>query len=196
MRLCFISLLICVAFSCKRNEKPIADDTPAAFDQSDYSLKETYSRSSPSLLQKLYEESVEKNQQLKTFETDLRAYRSQLRDTLDVFRQYDANSKSYYEEANSMNGAIRDTALKQKIRALIEQSQNEYASSTRSIVELAAMLDSIHADVEDYHRALIVVTTLPMIAKYQKNERPDREPFEAMLKRQQQVLEREKNLVR
>ncbi|HZG01127.1 MAG TPA: hypothetical protein VEY71_08995 [Chitinophagales bacterium] len=196
MRSWIAFLTVSLTFSCARNEKPTVNDTPATFDQSDYSVKEYVSRGEPSLIHRLYDEAVGDNAELKKLEDDLKDYRGSFHDTLQLFKRYDGHSSGYYFAATSVNNAIRDSTLKQRISDLIKRSQASYNAASSSVAGLVKTLDSLDKTIDDYHRALVVVTTLPMIEKYQRNESPGTGPFNTMATRQRELLEREKNLVR
>lgn len=167
-------------------------ETPKAL-QDDKSYMKSYSRSGD-LTEELYQELVDKTPALKKLEDDLDAFSPTAND-LDVkFQQYDNKSSSYYNSVNYKASAIGDSLLKKKIMALITTSSNHYSTKTAELNSLRKQISTNGATLNDHHSVLKIVLTLPLIEKYQNNNKPTKKEFKDLLIQQKKFVLRTDSL--
>ncbi|QSB25888.1 hypothetical protein [Flavobacterium sp. CLA17] len=164
-----------------KNEIPKALQDGAAINIGRY-------RSNDDLPEELYQELVSKNIELKKLETQLEDFNT--RDTLNIFYNYNGKSENYYTSAKSYANSIKDSILKNKVLDLLKNSDEKY---NKKITELNQLVESIYQkqrDIRDYHSALKIVLTIPLIEKYQKDNLPKKSPFEKVIENQNLLLEK------
>lgn len=185
-----ILFLFIVLTSCggneSKNENP-KNEIPKAL-QNKASINIGRYRSNDDLPEELYQELVSKNIELKKLETQLEDFNT--KDTLNIFYNYNGKSENYYTYANSYANSIKDSILKNKVLNLLKNSDEKY---NKKITELNQLVESIYQkqrDIRDYHSALKIVLTIPLIEKYQKDNLPEKSPFEKVIENQNLLLEK------
>jgi predicted transcriptional regulator len=174
------------------NKKPTQQETPNALLDSKLEIK-SYSRSGD-LTEELYSELVDKTPALKKLEDDLNAFRPKPNDLKDKFNQYDSKSNSYYSSTNYKATAISDSLLKAKIISLITTSSKQYTSKTAELNSLLKQISKNGATLNDHHNVLKIVLTLPIIEKYQDDNKPDKNEFKNLIKDQENLILRTDSL--
>lgn len=183
--------ILTLLFSCSNkqtDETPmVKQETPAALQDDKLEIK-SY-RNSDDLIEELYQEIVEKTPALKKLEDDLDAIGPKTNDLEDKFNKYDIKSNSYYLSASYKATAIKDSLLKKKILSLIETSNNQYSTKITELNSLLKQISKNGSTINDHHLALKIVLTLPMIEKYQSNNKPDKNEFKNLIKQQKDLIE-------
>lgn len=174
------------------NNKPTKQETPKALQDDKLDIK-SYSRSGD-LTEELYQELVSKTPALKKLEDDFEAFNPQLKDINEKFQHYDSKSNTYYSSANYKVSAIGDSLLKKKIIALITVSNNKYANKKAELNSLLKQISENGATLNDHHLALKIVLTLPIIEKYQDDNKPNRKEFKDLIKQQENLILRSDSL--
>jgi hypothetical protein len=188
--------ILTLLFSC--GNKQIGDnattkqETPKALQDDKLEIK-SYSRSGD-LTEELYQELVGKNPALKKLEDDLDAFRPKPNELTDKFNKYDSKSNSYYSSANYKAAAITDSLLRMKILSLITTSNKQYSTKTAELNSLLKQIAKNGATLNDHHSVLKIVLTLPMIEKYQDDNKPDKKEFKNLIKQQEDLIERTDSL--
>ena len=179
-------LLSCGGGGQTDNNKPTKQETPKALQDDKLEIK-SYSRSSD-LTEELYQELVDKTAQLKKFEDDLAAFRPKPNDLNEKFIKYDGKSNGYYSSANYKATAISDSLLRMKIISLITTSNKKYASKTAELNSLIKQISKNGSTLNDQHTILKIVLTLPLIEKYQDDNKPNKKEFEDLIKEQEKLI--------
>ena len=168
------------------NNKPTQQETPKALQDSKVEIK-SYSRSGD-LTEELYFELVDKTPALKKLEDDLDAFRPIPNEFKDKFNQYDRKSNSYYSSTNYKASAIADSLLKKKIIALITTSNKKYSTKTAELNSLLKQISKNDATLNDHHSVLKIVLTLPIIEKYQDDNKPNKKEYKDMVNHQEKLI--------
>ncbi|KRB55912.1 hypothetical protein [Flavobacterium sp. Root186] len=142
------------------------------------------------LVDDLYQELVNKSPELKTLEDELNEVNA--KDTVSIFHHYDNKSINYYISAKSNTAGIRDSILKNKILNLIIKSSDKYDSKKADIESLVTTINKKRTEITNYHTALKIVLTLPLIEQYQNDHLPKKSPFEKVIEKENQLLEKVK----
>lgn len=168
------------------NNKPSEQETPKALQDSKLDIK-SYSRSGD-LTEELYQELVDKTPELKKIENDLDAFRPKPYELKEKYNQYDSKSNNYYKSANYKATAISDSLLRTKIISLITTSSKQYTSKSAELISLLKQISKNNEALNDYHNVLKIVLTLPIIEKYQEDNKPDKKEFKNLIKDQENLI--------
>lgn len=187
-----LTLLVSCGGERTENNTPPKQETPKALRDDKLDIK-SYSRSGD-LTEELYQELVGKTPALKKLEDDLEAFIPKPNDLKDKFNQYDNKSNTYYSSANHKAAAISDSLLKQKIISLIMKSNNKYSAKTTELYSLLKQISKHDATLHDHHSVLKIVLTLPMIEKYQDDNKPNNKEFKDLINQQEKLIIRTDSL--
>lgn len=187
-KIAFLSLILLV--SCQKNEAiQKKNEDPKAFEEKTFDIGR--SGRGNDLVENLYQELVDKSPELTTLENELNEVKA--RDTTDVFYNYDQKSDDYYDSAESHINSIRDSVLKHKMIDLITKSNDKYASQKADLENLIKTINLKRSEITDYHNTLKIILTIPLIEKYQKQHLPNKSPFEKLIEKENQLLEKTKS---
>jgi hypothetical protein len=183
-RLCALSLLLFLT-SCRENEIVNKNnDEPEAFQEKSIDIGRFRKKSN--LIEDLYLELVDKSPELKSLETELSALNP--RDTTNTFFTYDEKSKYFYQAADSYANTIRDSVLKQQILKLIKNSEDKYVPLKAELENLVDTINKKRMQINNYHTALKIALTLPLIEQYQRKHLPDKSSFEKLIEKENQLI--------
>lgn len=188
-----ISLVFILAhlLSCgnkqKESDATKKHETPAALQDDKIEFK-SYSRSGD-LIEELYQELVNKSQELKKLEDELETYRTKPNNLTGTFHNYEGKSVNYYNSANYKATAIKDTLLRKKILTLITKSNNQYTTKTAELNSLLKQISENEGTLNDHHTVLKISLTLPIIEKYQDDNKPAKNEFENLIKHQERLIQ-------
>lgn len=187
-KIAFISLLLLV--SCRDKETTDKKNAePKAFEEKTFDIGR--SGKDNDLVENLYQELVDKSPELKALENELQEVNA--RDTTDIFYSYDQKSDDYYNSAESHINGIRDSVMKQKIINLIKKSNDKYVVQKAELENLVNTINKKRTDITNYHSALKIILTIPLIEQYQKQHLPNKAPFEKLIEKENQLLQKTKN---
>jgi len=175
--------------SCKKSEtNNRKNEEPNALQEKSIDIGRFKSRND--LVDDLYQELVNKSPELKTLEDELQEVNP--RDIIGIFHNYDDKSNSYYSSAKGNTEGIRDSILKKKILNLINKSSDRYDAKKADVENLVTTIYKKRTEITNYHTALKIVLTLPLIEKYQNDHLPKKSPFEKVIEKENQLLEKVK----
>jgi hypothetical protein len=153
--------------------EPLKDDYSAG------SIKKVYSRGG-SLMDDIYADLVKKRPELQNLETGLQQFYAGMPDSLEVFNKYAVKSGNYYDSANGALSDIKDTVLRARLRLLIASSNSKYMGKIKKFSTLMKDIDSNRMVINDYHLALKIAVTMPVIENYQDKNMPDSKSVESL----------------
>jgi hypothetical protein len=133
-----------------------------------------------SLVDELYNDLAEKQPELQTLESQMKDFYTARIDSVEAFDNYYAKSDSYYSSANSLLLSIKDSVLKQRLALLLEASKNKFQKKTSRFSMLISNADKEARTMEDYHQALKLAATLPVIETYQDKNMPNIKPVQKL----------------
>lgn len=191
----FLFLLFLVSCGGRQTDNNTAKKTKTPKSLQDGKLKiKSYSRSGD-LIEELYQELIDKNPALKKLEDDIDAYRPEVYELDEKFEEYDSKSHSYYSSANYKATAITDSLLKNRILALIKSSNNKYLTKTAELNSLLKQISNNGATLDDHYSVLKIVLTLPIIEKYQDDNKPNKKEFINLLNQQEKLILKTDSLI-
>jgi hypothetical protein len=181
--------LFALLISCQKNESTTEkNEEPKAFQEKSIDIGRF--KRGGDLVDELYEELVNKSPELKTLEEDLQELNPG--ETIGVFSNYDRKSDFYYRAAEGNAESIRDSILKKKILNLISNSAAKYDTKKAEVQNLVTTINQKRTEITNYHTALKIILTLPLIEKYQNDHLPQKSPFEKLIENENQLLEKVK----
>ena len=192
LRWLHLPTLCCLAIlhSCEGNQtvnNPLPkQELPKALQENNLEIK-SYSRNS-NLAEELYQELVEKDEALKKLESDISDLDPRANELVTDFNKYQSKSSSYYEGANDHTSTISDSALKNRIDALLSKSQARSSMKAASLNALMKEMTLRNGTLKDHHTVLKIVLTLPIIEKYQNQNLPSQVPFKDFIKSQDAII--------
>ncbi|MEP7319439.1 MAG: hypothetical protein ABI921_11885 [Panacibacter sp.] len=183
MKKTFLALIIALTiFACnqKKQQQPPAPETPKALQESgsaEYSLLSKRS-GREDLVESLYAELADKTPELKDIEKQINYLDEARTDSVEGFNSFNEKNEDYYANALQHIAVLTDSALSNKIRMMISNSQSKYNTQISGHKSLLAILDSKAVKLQDMHVLLKIAKTLPLIEKYQKDNIPGKKPIE------------------
>lgn len=181
--ICSLSMLL-VSCSNKKNENPPIVE---ALDDKTTDII-SYTRNS-NLVDKLYQELVEKNPTLKKLETDIAELNAEKSLIDKEYNSYGEKSTSYYSAAYQKTTAMQDSSLRNQINNYLSASQVEYKQKTRKLDLLINEISASNTSITDYYAALKIVLTLYLIEDYQKQYLPKTDAHNKLIGKQKIVQE-------
>ncbi|WP_316634081.1 hypothetical protein [uncultured Flavobacterium sp.] len=186
-KIAVFSLILLI--SCRENEaNHRSSEEPKAFEEKSIDIGRF--RRDNDLVEDLYQELVDKSPELKSLEKELSELNT--RDTTNIFYNYDQKSDDYYNSAESHINGIRDSVMKQKIINLIKKSSDKYASQKADLENLMDNIIKKRNEINNYHSALKIILTIPLIEQYQKQHLPNKSPFDKLIEKEDQLLQKTK----
>jgi predicted transcriptional regulator len=181
-------LISVMLLSCggQTDKEPTKQETPQALQDEKLDIK-SYGRSGD-LTEELYQELVDKMPALKKLEDDIDAFEPKPNDIKDKFNKYDSKSNSYYSSSNYKASAISDSLLKAKIISLITASNKKYTNKTAELNSLLKQISKNGATLNDHHSVLKIVLTIPIIEKYQDDNKPSKKEFKDLISEQVKLI--------
>lgn len=196
MKKCYMILIAGVLFSCKQSptyQQQEKAETPKALqnETSEYSLASK--RSYEDLLEQLYQEEADKSPSLKAIEKEIGESESIKNNSLKPLNEFNAKATAYYDAATKHLSAIRDSSIREKIRLIINKSQQQYSSKIEPLKSMEKLLQEESLKLNDAHEILKISTTLPLMEEYFKTSQPSLQSLkEALEKLQKTRLKTEK----
>lgn len=196
MKLASIMLLFALGISlssCTPNigRKNTDNDknTPAPLQESqatDYSSTKRYVGD---LLEDIYTDQVKKRPDLQKLENDIQTYNDKEPDSLQRLDRYLLKSGKYYASANERVSVISDSTLKRALLKAIVASNNRYANLIKADSVKLKSLQHMDQQLKDYHVALKLMVSLPVMEQYQQKNKPDTKTLDDLTKEKQKLIE-------
>ncbi len=163
-------ILISLLLSCQQK----AADTPESFqDKSVINDISSLKRSNPDLITNLYNEILEKNQEIKALEKKITKLKNETAENTENINKYFSNNQDYYNAAYNNIELIQDSVLREKIFEKLSENENSFNTKTEKITSLLADISQKHAELNDCYNALKILVTMHQNEEYQNNNLPD-----------------------
>ena len=134
------------------------------------------------VVESYYAELVNDNSELKKLEKEIVANKGNLYELDGRFSSYNRLSTDYYSDATNKANSIRDAALKAKVNEWVTNSRVEHSTRIAELTRLLGMLRDKQITQTDYHLAVKIAMTLPMIEKYQRDNLPSDAEYQKLMK--------------
>lgn len=179
--LAFLCLLLASCDNSKGQDKQ-QQETPKALQDKSTSTEFVSKRRYDDLVESLYNELAEKTPELMKLENEIDDLNTSKADSIELFDKYDSKNQAYFNSASSHAEQIKDSLLRNKIKILIAASLTKYYSSVSWHTEILKSISAKDLVLNDLHTIIKIISTLPVIEKYQKDNLPNTKPLEGYLK--------------
>lgn len=166
-------LMACGNYRPKEVSAETQNETPKVLDDSKANVSSISKRYSSDIIQDLYNEAVEKDVNLKKLNDKLNGINEMKTDSLKRYSGYFQNNEKYWFSANSYISEISDSVLRNDLKEIFKKMESSYQSSISRHNTLMEKLEGKEKILNDYEILMKLSITLPMIARYQKNELPN-----------------------
>lgn len=192
MKQYFIMLFVVLAIlmSCKEKTTPQTDvaEVPQALSDKDTGIEYSLKKGRYDLLEKLYDELLQKDTNLKNIEDEITKVKSSKFDSLNKFQGFNGKNEAYFSAAKFQANQITDSVLKKRVQQLITEKQAAYKTKIAGHLALVDTIDVNDKKISDLHRLLKITKTLPLIEQYQ-NKLPSTKAIESYIKNQEKVIQ-------
>ncbi|PWK77913.1 hypothetical protein LX99_02798 [Mucilaginibacter oryzae] len=169
-----ILLFICTACNNAKNDNTrLRKDITKSIPDDSTDLSAIKGSRGANLIDDIYANQLLKRPELRKLEDLIRHFDDGAADSLKQFDMYNGKSLEYYRSAGDLLLNIKDTVLRAHFREMIDQSRHKYQDTINQFSILVNHIDSNRIKVGDYHLALKLAVTLPIIERYQFESLPD-----------------------
>ena len=183
------TLLLIVSCKSDKNQSNITEvQNPEALQ--DGVKSRILSKNGSDLVEDLYAELVEKTPELKKLESELYINRDSKYETPNIFHNYNNKSIQFYKNATDVTTGINDSLSKKRILAFIKKSSEKYKTDSEEINQLVKQISNTQNTIEDNHTILKIVLTVPLIEKYQLENKPKKKVFLETIAKQKKLNEK------
>ena len=177
-----------ILVSCIACNQPGKKQVPKVLENKKTAIEKSSKRGEEDLVDGLYNEAVDENELLKTFESEMEQLNKSKTDSLSLFGTFDSQNRNYYSSASGHARGISDSILKSEAKMLIASSLAKYDSVTKSHDSLLKNIMAKEVSLKDLQKVLKIVYTLPMIEKYQEENLPSPAQIEGFSARQNELI--------
>ena len=189
------TLLSCQRVKQETKEPPKGTPKALREDKSDVSSF-VYKRGSEDLLDELYIELVKDNQNLKDIENLIEENSTEQKTLVDKFNAFNGKNESYYSSASNHWESIKDSVLRKKILSIIKTSSDNNSQKSSHMAALIRAIDTRNTSINDYHTAMKIIVTMPLIERYQKENLPKDSAYRVLLKQQDAIISKMDKIVK
>ncbi|NML68518.1 hypothetical protein HHL23_01700 [Chryseobacterium sp. RP-3-3] len=194
-KILFASALALSILSCKENKSRNAPLVENAVDNAESSVSgslKSYRKNN--MIDQIYSELIKNDKSLKTLDDKLVKLNDENRKVLELYAETLHKSESFYLDAQSQAGTIKDSLLKQQLEKEIKVSSDQYDLKISKVKELIAKVNQNSDDINNQYTAFKIRKTLPEIEKYQNAHPLKTDSLEHFINQQNQLLNELKNL--
>lgn len=171
--LIFLSLI-----GCKDAQRPgTTSETPKALQDKNSSSELSYKNRSNDMVEDIYKELTDKTAELQDLENKISNVQESQADSTASFDKYNDRIQSYFGSANAHIENVQDSILKQKMKILISNSLADYNLKVLAHAKLLAEINAGMNTLDDLHTIVKIVVTLPLITKYETENKPSTSPL-------------------
>jgi len=196
---CIFALLFAVLFlsSCHSDpadNKEQEKNVPNALRDNKSSVALISKRGPENMVDDIYSDMLEKMPDLHKLEEDISNYNEAQTDSLRKFESYKDKSLSYYDAAKEHLNRIKDSTLKREMAQVVANSNARYTDKVALINKIIKAINNKESTLNDYHIALKLMVTLPVIEQYQTDMVPDKKILDTLLIKKQGLIDRTRKL--
>lgn len=170
--------------------KTLAEPTSGGVLNSDTKFSRAYYEDD--IIEKLFAEALEKNEQLKKLHDKIIAMPNIQSDSLVAFNQYQSNNEQYWEVTNQYLEQIQDTVLRAATRKNFELLEMTYKGKINKHITAKERLAKQVAELNDRLVLMKLLITQQMMLNYQNNELPNIKSMEDLIKDYDKLIQETK----
>ena len=107
------------------------------------------------------------------------------------YRSNYGKNKNYYSSASKHVASIQDSALRQRINQIIENSESKFNNKVSGLKDLVNRLGKNQVSITDAHIFLKILLTGPVIEKYQNENMPTSKPIVSVIQESESIMKKE-----
>ncbi|MGL1888292.1 MAG: hypothetical protein OCD76_17385 [Reichenbachiella sp.] len=179
-RLIVTIFTVLITFSCSDEKTPsqavlIKDQTPDVLDknESDINLSSYNKRMNSDIIQRLFDEAIAHDEQLKTLNKRIYDIEGVKNDSLERFNIYIRNNQDYWNTLNQYINQLNDTLLRDDLNLVVERLEDRYTSKVLPLNTIVSNIELSQKSLVDQQIIMKILVTEPMMRNYQNNELPD-----------------------
>lgn len=184
----FFSLILFYSCSERKNEKKNNENfnsTPETLEQTESRI--SYSSTSKSyrgnILEKLYQEALEKSKKLELLNERIKEISSDsLQTKTNEFIKYRNVNNDYWNTAENYANNINDSVTKISMIEIIKKLKEKYEKKIAEHETRMREIEVLKSKLNDQIILMKLFVTEPMISNYQKNELPEKSKLESIIK--------------
>lgn len=179
-----LSFSILLLISCSQN-KPAPqqqNNVPKALEEKRADFSVVTKRYENNIVQSLYDELLKEDKDLQKFEDGIEKINTDKADSLEYFHSFLNKNTGYYSSADSYLSNIKDSVLKNRIKQILTESNTRFVSGVAQHKNLIQQIETNENQLSDLHFAVKIIKTLPVMEKYQRENRPSLNPIQTINK--------------
>ena len=187
-----IFLLFAFSFfiiSCNENKTnpPIVENAVDNAESSPMSsLKQ--GRYSENMVHQIYNELMKNDKSLKVLDEKIIDINEKTQKTISRYEDVINKSAIYYNDAEHLTRAIRDSITKGQVKADIKISSEKYELKTKNIKDLIQRINENQSKIKDQYIVFRIKKTIPEIEKYQQAHPLKTDSLNQFINKQNQLL--------
>lgn len=193
-------VLASVLMGCQRAKQPAnqpKQETPKALREDKSDVSSFLSKSGrEDLLEALYAGLIKENQQLQDIESLIEDNRTEKNDIVGKYNDFNQKSDRYYSDAREHCRQINDSVLRKRILAILKTSSDNYQNRISYLAMLVHTVETKNTSIDDYHTAMKIVVTLPLIENFQRENLPKDSIFKGFNKKQDNLIRKMDNMMK
>ena len=129
-----------------------------------------------------YSDLVDKNSELKQVVREIQANDKNFYELEGRLNSYNRISNEYYGDANAKANGIHDATLKATVLGWITNSRTQQSERIAALTKLVGLLRDKKITQDDFHAAVKIAVTLPVVEKYQQQNLPTDAEYNKLMK--------------
>jgi len=176
--ICLSCLLITAACGRKKVEqKDTNAGVPQAFQERGDELYSISKKSRSDLVDRLYQEALEKRADLREVERMMKELFESSADSTAAFSKFRQRNQEFYIAARRHSKELGDSILAARLTALLGSSEQVFQKGIDSLSTADSLVTTLKTQLEDFYEILKVEVATEMMEDYQQNFRPATAPI-------------------
>lgn len=187
----YLILIIPVLFIMGMSSNNInnTNETPKALTEE----KDSFSKRGKSdLVEQLYSEAMEENDNLSKLNDDINKMRALKQDSLSSYNHFTQTNNSYWSSAKRHINRLQDAELKQSTLQNFQLLETNYKTDLSEYAQKLKTISTKTNSLDDQLTLMKLYVTEAMMKNYQKNEKPNIKSLENIIKKYDQLIEETK----
>lgn len=173
-------ILFLISCSQKGPQTQQQNNVPKALEEKRYDFSVVSKRYDNDIVQSLYAELLKEDKDLSKFEDGIEKTNFNKPDSLEYFHSFVDKNTSYYSSADRYLSSIKDSVLKNRIKQILAESNTRFESGVAQHKNLVQQIETKENQLADLHFAVKIIKTLPVMEKYQRENRPSLNPIQTI----------------
>lgn len=138
-------------------------------------------RFSSNIIEELFEEALEKDQELQSVIAKLNKAQEMKLDSLAAYYSYQRNMQNYWSALHRYALRLSDSTTREQLTSFIEALQSKQNQRISPLDSLVSKIDSSEQSLTDMQILMKILVTEPMMNNYFRNEYPSVKSIESVI---------------